>query len=146
MPNDPSIFYVSVADYRARTNQSAHVTTLTDSQVKSLILDSMVMIDGQIGLGWVPFDEDQEFIFPRLSDTDSSGAFVPRAITSATVLLADSLLVRRAKGFNPEDILSETDQGYSYTKKERQSNSVLPEEVEALIQPFVIGLGGVLGV
>lgn len=146
MPSDPSLFYVSVADYKTLSLQSSHLASLSDDQVKSIVLDAMQQVDGYVGLGWKPFDDEQEFIFPRLHDENDGTAFIPRAITSATVIIADSILLRRTKGFSPDDIQSESALGFSYTKRTQvKQHHTIPDEAVSLIQDYRIGLGGVLG-
>ena len=157
MPSDPTYLYIEIADYRSDTNQSSLVGPddatgpLTDTQVKSLILESMVMIDGFVGEGWEPFDEDQEFVFPRCIDTDSAGAVdLPRTLTIAARLLCDHILVNRTKGINPDDIQSESDLGYSYSKFDRKSktnSTQLPDAVVELLERYrVAGGGGFFGI
>lgn len=148
MPSDPSLFYVTVDNYKTLSLQSSHLASLSDDQVKSLVLDAMQQVDGYVGLGWKPFDDEQEFIFPRSSDEDDDGvAFIPRAVTSATVIIADSILLRRTKGFSPDDIQSESALGVSYTKRAKTAkHHTIPDEAIGLLQEYAIGLGGVLGV
>lgn len=148
---DPTHFYITVDQYTTDTTQSGHVVGLSSDEVKSLILDSMVLIDAFIGKGGVPFDESQEFIFPRSEDVDSSGnAFVPRKLTLATRLLCDHLIVTRTKGVSPSEIASESDLGYSYSKFDRAlkgNYTSLPDTVYELIEDYILGSGGgVLGI
>lgn len=144
MPSDPSLFYVTVSDYKTKSLQS--LSGFTNDQLKALLLDAMSQVDSYVGQGWKPFDEDQEFIFPRSSDETDGTAFIPRAITSATIIIADSILLMRTKGFRPDDIQSESADGTSYTKRQKKSlHNVIPDEAVTLLDEYRIGLGGVLG-
>lgn len=145
MPSDPSLFYVTVSDYQTKSLQS--LSGLSNDQIKALVLDAMSQVDSYVGQGWKPFDEDQEFIFPRKSDKDDDGnGFIPRAITSATIIIADSILLMRTKGFRPDDIQSESADGTSYTKRQKRAlHNVIPDEAVTLLEKYRIGLGGILG-
>lgn len=117
---NPSLFYLSATDYRAQTQQSALVTPLLDPAVESILLEVMVDIDRYIGAGWIPYDYNQEFIFPRDIDTDATSTpYIPRDVALATRLIADALLLKRSKGILPQEIESESKFNHSYTKRKR---------------------------
>jgi len=141
--------YCSLADYKAESLQQSYVATLSDTQITNLLLDVQLHIDSYIGNGWTPFDEEQEYVFPREVDTDSDGnSTIPRAVKAATILTADSILVKRTKGVSPDEIQSESDLGYSYTKFSKvneQSHSVIPKDALSLIDKYALGSGGVFG-
>lgn len=137
--SDPTDFYETVDNFKTLTQQSTLTGALTDDQVKALLLETMTVIDGYVGRGWTPFTEGQEFIFPRSIDEDSSGSsFIPRSVTLATRMIADAILVKRSKGVTPDELVSETDIGYSYTKASQNGNidplySWIPKDALALL-------------
>ena len=143
MPSEPEIFYLTVEEYRAQTTVPSLVGSsdsgpLTDDAVESLLLETMAVIDAYIGDGWTPYDDDQEFIFPRYQDEDDDGAaFVPRAVSLSTRMVADAILQKRQKGVLPHEVESESNLGHSVTKRALGSNIELPF---SQIPPEAIGL------
>lgn len=150
MPSNPDLFYLEVDDYRDQTQVPALVSA-TDSVVESLLLEAMVLIDAYIAEGWVRYDDDQEFIFPRIQDTDDDEApFIPRPIALATRDIADAILTKRSKGILPDEIQSETNLSHSYTKKSQASTidsgfEIIPSSTAAILEKFR-RIGGMLGV
>lgn len=130
MPSDPSTYYVTVDDYRTSTSVPNLVGPdnngpLSDDQVKSLILRVMVEIDGYVGGRGTPLEDEQEFIFPRDGDVDSSGAAdIPRPVTLAAVAIADAILQKRERGVLPDEVASEGNLGHSYSKFDRAQRPV----------------------
>lgn len=151
MPENPEHFYLSVADYKAQTLVPSIVNSMSDDAVGSLLLETMALIDAYIGDGWMPFDDDQEFIFPRCRDEDSDGSpFIPRPVSLATRMTADSLMQKRQKGISPHEVASETNLGHSYTRKESTVESDIgfediPPSAIALLEKYKQG-GGVFAV
>lgn len=153
MPSNPDVFYLSVADYRTKTQAPTLAEVFSDDDVEELLLEAMTSLDAYIGPGWTPLVDDQEFIFPREQDVDSSDtAEIPRPIAIATRLIADAILLRRPSGGNrgvlPQEISSESNEGHSFTKRSQtiepmQGFSWWPEDVFGLLQKYVRH-GGVL--
>lgn len=119
MPSDPELFYLEVEDYQDQTTVPTTIDAMTDDEVESLLLETMAVIDAYIGSGWAPFDDSQEFIFPRCQDEDDDGnAFIPRPVSLATRMIADAIVQQRQKGVSPHEVASETNLGHSYSKKD----------------------------
>lgn len=152
MPVNPEIFYLTADDYRTQTSVlslvgSSEAPVLSDDAVESLLLETMSVIDAYIGDGWTPFDDDQEFIFPRYQDEDASGvAFIPRAVSLSTRLIADAILQKRQKGVLPHELESESNLGHSFTKKASGGATplgfdVIPPSALALLQKYRLAGG-----
>lgn len=138
MPSNPETLYLSEADYREQTTVSPLVTPLTPEEVTSLLLETMALMDAYIGEGWTPFDQDQEFIFPRAADEDVDGnAEVPRTVAIATRMIADAILEEREKGVLPHQVAGESSEGHSYTKHTRQID---PQQGFDVFPPSAIAL------
>ena len=124
--SDPTIFYLSVDEY-AGTDEVDGLTTvptlvdqLSSEQVKALLLETMVEIDGYCGSGWTPFNDEQEFTFPRYQDTDDDGnPVIPRPVALSTRMIADAILQKRQKVMLPHEVESESNLGHSYTKRKQ---------------------------
>lgn len=153
MPSNPELFYLTAADYKPKTTVPSLVSALSDDAAEELLLEAMASIDAYIGKGWPPFEDEQEFIFPRSVDEDSSGdAFIPRSVAIATRMVADAILQKRQNGGKrilPSEVASESNLGHSYTKVrstvERPTGfQWWPEEVFAFLEPYV-RRGGYLG-
>ena len=115
---DPSVFYLSVADYREQTLAPTPISKLADSAVKSLLLETMARIDAYVGGGWEPFADGQEFIFPRSADEDDDGnAVIPRPVQLATRMIADAVVKKRQSGVLAHEVASESNLGHSYQRK-----------------------------
>ena len=127
MPSNPSTFYLTVENYRSKTQYPSLAGTsdvLDDDDATDLILEAMTSIDSYIGAGWTPFTDDQEFIFPREQDTDSDdNAEIPRPVAIVTRMIADAILQKRAtggkRGVLPQELSSESNEGHSYSKHTR---------------------------
>lgn len=156
MPTEPEIFYLTEEEYRAQTTVPSLVGSsgspvLSEDEVESLLLETMALIDAYIGDGWTPFDEDQEFIFPRLRDEDDEGnAFIPRSVSLATRLIADAIVQQRKRGVLPHEVSSEGNLGHSVTKRERGAAievgfDVFPPNAIAILQKYRLA-GGQLAV
>lgn len=157
MPSNPSTFYLSVSDYRSKTQYPSLAGTtavLSNDDATDLILEAMVSIDAYIGAGWTPFADDQEFIFPREQDEDSDGnAEIPRAVAIATRMVADAILQKRPqngnKGVLPQELQSESNEGHAYSKRNRTIEPEpgfewWPPEAFAYLQKYR-RVGGVFG-
>lgn len=148
--SDPSTFYLSVDDYREQSSVPDLVDT-DDDVVKSLLLDTMVEIDAYIGGGWAPLEEDQEFLFPRLQDTDDAGdAAIPRCVAIATRKIADAKLQKAVSGVLPHEVATESNLGHSYQKNTQRTEvrrgfEHWPPEVFAILEPVAF-VGGELAV
>lgn len=151
MPSNPETFYLSAEDYRDQTTVPSLVTPLSDDEVTSLLLETMALMDAYIGDGWLPHEDDQEFIFPRSVDEDASGvAFIPRPVALAARMVADAILEERHKGVLPHMVASESSEGHSYAKHNRTVEpdmgfDVLPPSAIALLQRYR-RMGGVWAV
>lgn len=152
MPTNPEIFYLTEAEYRNQTTVpslvgSSESEVLTDDEVESLLLEAMALIDAYIGDGWTPYDDDQEFIFPRYQDEDASEtAFIPRAVSLSTRLIADAILQQRQKGVLPHELESESNLGHSFSKKASGATTpfgfdVIPPTALGLLQKYRLGGG-----
>jgi hypothetical protein len=142
MPSNPETFYLTAADYREQTTVPTLITPLTPEEVTDLLLETMVLIDAYVGDGWILFEDDQEFIFPRSVDEDEDGdADVPRPVALATRMIADAILEERQKGVLPHQVASESSEGHSYQKHTQsievdQGFAVFPPSAVALLQKY----------
>jgi hypothetical protein len=137
---NPDTYYITVSDYSDTTAQSQIVSALSPDQKNNLILEAMTLIDAHIGEGWERADSEQEFIFPRTIDINP---LIPRPITIATRLLADRLIVKQTKGILPDEMQSESDQGYSYSRFTTQKkHSILSDEILSLLDKYTMGTNG----
>lgn len=129
--SDPTYFYLTADEYvgtgegeeavAGLTQVPTLVTPLSSEAVTALLLETMAQIDAYCGGGWTPFEDDQEFIFPRCQDTDSDGnALIPRSVALATRMIADAILSKRAEGVLPHEVASEANLGHSVTRKATQ--------------------------
>lgn len=110
--------YLSADAFRAKTQAPTLVTPLTDEEVEDLIIEAMIEIDAYAGDGWTPHDDAQEYVFPRLQDTDGEdNGTVPPTVALATRILADAILQQRSGGVLAHEVESETNLGHSYTKR-----------------------------
>lgn len=118
--SNPDTFYLTAEEYGQQTTVPTLVNQLPGNQVTSLLLETMAEIDGYIGGGWTPFDDEQEFIFPRCQDTDSEdNAVIPRPVSLATRMIADAILSKRVKGVLPHELAGESNLGHTYNKRQR---------------------------
>lgn len=144
--DDPSVFYLSVSDYRAQSAVPSLLPT-EDAAVKSLLLETMVEIDAYIGGGWARLDDDQEFLFPRIQDTDDAGdASIPRCVAIATRKIADAKLQKADAGILPHEIATESNLGHSYQKNTQRTEvrrgfEHWPPEVFAILEPVAFAGG-----
>lgn len=142
MPSNPDTFYLTAEVYKAQTTVSPLVTLLTEEEVTDVLLEAMTLIDAYIGDGWMPYDDEQEFIFPRSLDEDANeDPYIPRPISLATRMIADAILEEREKGVLPHQVAGEGSEGHSYTKHSRMVEpdsgfEVIPPSALALLQKF----------
>lgn len=150
---ETSDLYITVKDYRAQS-QAPTIVPADDDVVEALILEGMVSIDAYIGLGWTPYYENQEFIFPRAHDELDGSPFIPRAVALATRKVADAILLRRQQqgeqGVLAHEVVSESNLGHSYSKRQRGADLPTgfewwPPDVFALLERYV-RRGGMLGI
>lgn len=154
MPSNPSLFYITAADYRAKTKVPDLVGAdddgaMSDDEVEELVLETMAMIDAYIGEGWIRNEDDQEFIFPRIQDEEDNTPYIPRSIALATRLIADAIVSKQSGRMLAHEVTSETNLGHSYTKKDSsQAESgfeIFPPSAIALLDKYR-RLGGVFGI
>lgn len=142
MPTTPDMLYLEAEDYQDQTKAPTLVSPLSGEEVDEILLEAMTLIDAYIGDGWTPFDDEQEFIFPREQDEDSDGnAEIPRPIAIATRMIADAILLRRQKGVLPHEVASESNLGHSYQKHTRSAEpdpgfEWVPPDALALLQKY----------
>lgn len=161
---DPKLFYVMANEYEGLATDGSEVKTLltttvpalvsplSGDEVKALLLEAMVQIDAFVGGGWEPFEDGQEFIFPRCQDIDSSGkAVIPRPVALVTRMVADAIVTKRKRGVLPHEVASESKLGHSYQKHARGSApdpgfSHFPPEAMAILERagFYRHQGGIL--
>ena len=144
--DDPSVFYLSVSDYRTQSAVPLLLPT-EEAVVTSLLLDTMVEIDAYIAGGWTPLIDDQEFLFPRIQDTDDAGdALIPRCVEIATRKIADAKLQKADSGILAHEISSESNLGHSYQKNTQRTEvrrgfEHWPPEVFAILEPVAFAGG-----
>lgn len=142
MPTNPEVFYLSAEDYQGQSTVPNLVQKMSGEEVEALLLETMALIDAYIGDGWTPFDDDQEFTFPRDIDEDANGNIaIPRPVSLATRLIADAILEERQKGVLPHQVASEGNEGHSYSKyakslETEQGFDVFPPSAIALLQKY----------
>lgn len=140
--DNPELFYLAEDEYRQQTLCPQLVEPLTDSAVDALLLEVMSAIDAYIGSGYTPYDDDQEFIFPRDKDIDASKEpFIIRPVSLATRILADALMQKRAYGVLPHEVASESNIGHEYTLKKTTTDiepqfAWFPPEAITLLMPL----------
>ncbi|HEV7282301.1 MAG TPA: hypothetical protein VGN57_19015 [Pirellulaceae bacterium] len=141
MPSNPELFYLTAADYRTQSTVQTLLQAKTNEEVESLVIEAMALIDAYIGSGWAPYDDEQEFVFPRTQDENAGETFIPRRVALATRMVADSMLERRHKGVLPHEVASWGGEGHSYTKHKRTQEAEIgfesfPPEVYPLLDPY----------
>lgn len=145
--SDPTYFYLTADEYAGTdttdgiTQVPTLVSALSSDEVTALLLETMAQIDAFCGGGWTPFEDDQEFIFPRYQDTDSDGnALIPRPVALATRMIADAILTKRSEGVLPHEVASETNLGHAYTRKQTSQSEPgfehFPPEACGLLQQY----------
>ncbi len=150
MPSNPELFYLDEEDYQAQTTVPNLVDPLSDDAVELLLLETMAVIDAYVGQGWTPYDDDQEFIFPRYQDEGDDGEpFIPRPVSLATRMIADAIMQQRQSGVSPHEVASETNLGHSYSKKEATPADAgfdfIPSTALALLEKYK-RQGGMFGI
>lgn len=141
MPSNPDTFYLTADDYRVKTTVPNLLKPLSEEDVTDVLLEAMTILDARIGEGWAPYENEQEFIFPRSVDEDANRApFIPRSISLATRMIADSILEKRENGVLPHEVASESSEGHSYSKHARMVDDgfdIIPPEAKNIIQKYV---------
>ena len=142
MPSNPETYYLSAEDYREQTTVPNLITPLTGDSVELLLLETMAIIDAYIGEGWIPYEDDQEFIFPRSVDEDSDGEpVIPRFVALATRMIADAIIEERRSGILPHLVASESNEGHAYSKHARSIEpdrgfDAIPPSAQALLEKY----------
>lgn len=139
---NPDTWYLTAAEYRAQSTVPTLFSSSSDAEVQSLLLEVMAGIDAFIGGGWEPFTDGQEFIFPRVQDTDDDEeAMIPRSVSLATRMIADAVLKKRQRGILDHEVASDTRLGRSVVKHKRSIEAEIgtehwPPEAVLLLQKY----------